>query len=60
MRKINPLPPHRIGLWRVRVVPYPYKDRWPEAPFGDRWRALKAKLRASHATGADAAGVLAP
>lgn len=45
-RPINPFPPHRRGLWRVRAVPYPYKERWPEAPFGDRWRRLKARIRA--------------
>lgn len=44
--KLNPFPAHRIGLWRVRVVPCLRKDRWEEAPFGDRWRALKARLRA--------------
>ena len=50
-RLLNPFPPHRRGLWRMRAVPYLYKDRWPEAPFGDRWRALKARLRALPATG---------
>jgi hypothetical protein len=44
--RLNPLPPHRLGLWRVRSAPYLIKDRWPSAPFGDRWRALKAKHRA--------------
>jgi hypothetical protein len=43
--RVNPLPPHRVGLWRVRVTPYPYKDRWSEAPFGDRWRRIKAGAR---------------
>jgi hypothetical protein len=45
--RINPFPEHRRGLWRVRAVPYLRKERWPEAPFGDRWRALKARLRRS-------------
>lgn len=47
MGKVNAFPPRRRGLWSVRAVPYLYKDRWPEAPFGDRWRALKARLRAA-------------
>jgi hypothetical protein len=34
---VNPFPPHRRGLWRVRAVPYLFKDRW---------RARKAKMRA--------------
>ena len=44
--RINIFPEHRRGLWRVRAVPYLLKDRWPDAPFGNRWQALKAKLRA--------------
>lgn len=24
--KINPFPPHRVGLWRVRAVPYLLKE----------------------------------
>ena len=44
-RPINPFPPHRVGLWRVRAVPYLRKERWHGAAFGDRWRVLKAKLR---------------
>ena len=42
--KINPLPEMSKGLWRVKRVPYPLKERWPEADFGDRWRTIKAKL----------------
>ena len=42
---VNPFPPRRVGLWRVRAVPHLFKERWPAAPFGDRWRALKVKLR---------------
>lgn len=45
-RLINPFPPKWIGAWRVKQSPYYYKDRWPEARFGDWWRAHKAKLRA--------------
>lgn len=45
-RPVNPFPPHRVGLWSVRAVPYLFKERWAEAPFGDRWRAIKAKQRA--------------
>ena len=45
-RPINPFPPRWVGLWRVKAVPYYFKDTWREAPFGNRWRALKAKLRA--------------
>jgi hypothetical protein len=45
-RVINPLPPHRLGLQRVRAYPYFVKERWPEADFGDRWRAIKAYARA--------------
>lgn len=41
----NPFPPRWIGLWRVKNEPYYYKERWPEAPFGDRWRQLKARIR---------------
>ena len=44
-RRINPRSARRVGLWRVRAVPYLYKDRWTGAPFGDRWRALKTKTR---------------
>ena len=44
-RRTNPFPARRRGLWRVRALPYLSKDRWPEAPFGDRWRAVKARLR---------------
>lgn len=44
-QRINSFPPHRTGLWRLRAVPYLRKDCWPEAPFGNRWRAIKAKLR---------------
>lgn len=44
--RINAFPPARVGLWRVKAAPCLRKDRWPEAPFGDRWRALKARLRA--------------
>lgn len=42
---INPFPPRWIGLWRVKNSPYYYKERWPEADFGDRWRSLKARVR---------------
>ena len=38
---MNPFPPHRVGLWRVRAVPYLRKER----SLGDRWRAIKAKMR---------------
>jgi hypothetical protein len=41
----NPFPPHRVGLSRVRATPYVFKERWPEADFGDRWRALKTRVR---------------
>lgn len=47
-RPINPFPPHRRGLHAVRAVPYLYKDRWPEEPFGDRWRELKARTRGEY------------
>jgi hypothetical protein len=43
--RINAFPPHRRGLWRVKAAPYLWKDRWPEARFGDRWRAVKAGQR---------------
>ena len=43
--KLNPFPPHRVGLWRVRAVPHLRKERWHGAAFGDRWRAIKAKMR---------------
>jgi len=43
--KLNPFPPHRVGLWRLRAVPYLLKDRWETAPFGDRWRDIKARNR---------------
>lgn len=45
--RVNPFPRQWVGLKRVRAVPYIYKDRWAEAPFGDRWRALKARLQAA-------------
>jgi hypothetical protein len=44
--KLNEFPPHRRGLWKVRAVPYLYKDRWPAAPFGERWRAIKRRMLA--------------
>ena len=50
-RPINPFPPHRRGLHAVRAEPYIYKDRWLEAPFGARWRELKARLRGEYANG---------
>lgn len=43
-QKINPFPPQGRGLWRAKRYPYPLKACWAEAPFGDRWRALKARL----------------
>jgi hypothetical protein len=36
----------RRGLWRVKASPYLFKERWPEADFGNRWRAIKARVRA--------------
>jgi hypothetical protein len=45
--RINAFPPHRRGLWRVKAEPYLWKDRWLEAPFGDRWRRIKARQRGS-------------
>lgn len=49
-RPINPFPPKWIGLWRVKNSPYYFKECWREAPFGDRWRAIKAKQRAKAVT----------
>lgn len=54
--KLNPLPPYTHGLWRVKRQPYPLKERWPEGAFGDRWRALKARLRGAPVTDATAFG----
>jgi len=44
-RTVNPFPEHHVGLWRVRAVPYPFKELWPEARFRRRWLAVKAKQR---------------
>jgi hypothetical protein len=49
--RINAFPPHRRGLWLVKAVPYLRKERWPEAPFGDRWRAVKARVRGASVAG---------
>lgn len=45
--KINPFPPMGRGLWRVKREPYPMKEMWTGAPFGDRWRAIKARWRSA-------------
>lgn len=39
-RKVNPFPPHWIGLWRVKAVPYYYKDQVVR----DRWLVVKRSL----------------
>ena len=44
--RVNPFPPRYYGLKRVKAVPYLWKERWAEADFGDRWRALKRRQRA--------------
>ena len=47
--KLNAFPPKWIGLWRVKNEPYYFKECWAEAPFGDRWRVTKARIRATPA-----------